>query len=189
MSNKDIDHLIKFKKFINSDNSIKNRGNYNILKVTSVNEVRALREKFGITNRKTYEPCNIQKIEDKDLLFSLIIGFIDGDGSVSKNEHNGHILYVVGHSSWINNFIFMKSFIYDLFNEEKNYKIPQVKKRFTTLPQDKDKIKKQYYAASFYISRYKILQAMKDKADELGLPYLRRKLGQIEKPKTGRLSK
>jgi hypothetical protein len=73
----------------------------------------------------------------------------------------------------------MKQFIYNYFGFVDDTQPPKVATKYTVLPQDKNKIKRKYYAAIFYIDKIALIQAIKQKADELNLPYLRRKLGKI----------
>jgi hypothetical protein len=180
VAGKDLDHLKSFLKFVNSTNKIqklKDEDHYRI-KLTSVKEVQALKEKFHISNRKTYEPCNLKEIKDSDLLFSLIIGYIDGDGSVTK-QGNGFSIYVVAHPCWVDNLTYMKSFLHSYSNDETPHSSAKVIVNMTSLPQDPTKTKKPYQIAYFKINRKSLLLAIKKKAGELHLPFLERKLGKI----------
>jgi len=175
---KDLAHLQRFLFYVNSKNKIQVNDNQYRVKLTNVKVVTALREKFGISNRKTYEPCPLHTLPQNDLLFALIIGFIDGDGSVSKNgKRNSYMLSVVGHSSWLNNFILMKKFLHSYFLDEKNFSEPCIRESRVKLPQNKEKTT--HKLAHWYICRKSLLLQIKQNADVIGLPYLARKLGQI----------
>jgi len=114
-------------------------------------------------------------------MFSLIIGFFDGDGCIVQNKDfpNCFSISFVGHSSWLGNFTIMKQFIYNYFKLKDNTQPPKITTRYTTLPQDKSKTKRKYYAATFYIDKTALIHAICQKAIELNLPFLKRKLGKI----------
>lgn len=183
VAGKDLDHLKKFLRFVNSTNKIyklKNEDHYRV-KLTSVKEVISLKQKFGISNRKTYVPCNLQKIKDSELLFSLIVGFIDGDGSVTQNKQfpNSYSLDIVSHPNWINNFNFIKAFIYNYFDEIDNSKPVKAIPHKTHLPQDLQ-VKKLYEIICIKLNKKTLLTKIKNKAEELNLPFMKRKLGIIQ---------
>src|SRR5665647_1762785 len=46
----------------------------------------AIRERFDINNRKTYEPPRWMPYFDKDMLRAFLVGFIDGDGHIYKQH-------------------------------------------------------------------------------------------------------
>jgi hypothetical protein len=52
-------------------------------------------EKYGFKPRKTYNPIDffVFKDYDKELLLALLIGIIDGDGSIQSNGSPKCILY------------------------------------------------------------------------------------------------
>jgi hypothetical protein len=93
LSEKDLQHLIKFSKFVKYRKVLSKPNLY-----VSDNRVTPLLcEKYGLVNNKTYNPPNIDNING-DKLFSLIIGFIDGDGSISDKGY----LRIKVHSTWTN---------------------------------------------------------------------------------------
>jgi hypothetical protein len=62
-------------------------------------------EKYGICNKKTYNPINFQKLSiyNKDLITSLLIGIIDGDSNISKNgSSNSFCIKITSHNCWYN---------------------------------------------------------------------------------------
>lgn len=95
---KDLDHLVKFAKFVDYKYEL-TKPNINI-DYTLINEW--LIDMFNIKHNKTYNPCVLNKING-DALFSLIIGFIDGDGSINKKGY----LALTSHKAWLNNINFM----------------------------------------------------------------------------------
>ena len=153
---------------------------YQVRSVDSIN-VKKLRNKFGITNRKTYEPCSFKYIKNDELLFSLIVGFIDGDGSISKkNNCNSYTLSFSMHPSWLSNLNYIKKFLYNYFNEECRSQPPFLRERYINLPQDPIEIKKKYQLAEMYIGYRPLLIKIRDKAIDLKLPFMKRKIGQIK---------
>lgn len=87
LAEKDLDHLRKFCIYINYDTSFikynrKTKSYY--MSVMNKAVISILKSKFNISNNKTYNPCLIDMDLDKNLLFSLVIGFIDGDGSIQR---------------------------------------------------------------------------------------------------------
>ena len=181
MSNKDMDQLIKYKDFIKSSNKIhKMPHDYYQIRSTDASNVRKLKNKFKITNRKTYEPCDLN-IQNKELLFSLIIGIIDGDGSISKNKNcKAYTLSISLHPSWLLNLDYIKKFLYNYFNEKCNSKPAAIRERSINLSQDDKDIRKKYKIAEMYIGYRPLLIKMKKKAIRLKIPFMERKLGIIK---------
>jgi hypothetical protein len=109
LSVKDLEHLRTFCKYIGYDVNLKKpsvKVNYKSIKVW-------LEETFKISYRKTYEPCDLSKMKN-DSLFSFIIGFIDGDGHISKRG----CLCIKCHSTWLNNLIYMiNELSYGVYNK------------------------------------------------------------------------
>ena len=150
------------------------------MKVTSVDEVRKIKNKFGISSQKTYKPCNLQNVGNKELLFSLIIGIIDRDGSVYKIKHtNSYNLSLNMHSNWVDNLNYIKNFLYSYFKEQNKTLPARVKSTFTHMSQDKTKTKKQYQLAFMSITKKSLLKKIVTKARELNVPFMERKLGKI----------
>jgi hypothetical protein len=181
MSYKDMDHLLRYKKFINSNNKIhKMPHDYCQVRSIDASNVRQLKNKFKITNRKTYEPCDLN-IQNEELLFSLIMGIIDGDGSISKNKNcEAYTLSISLHPSWLQNLDYIKNFLYDYFNEKCNSKPAFIRERSINLPQDDKSIRKKYKLAEMYISYRPLLIKIKKKAILLKIPFMERKLGIIK---------
>lgn len=176
VAHKDLSHLKMFLSFVNSTNKLQTlyEGTYHRVKLTNISVVKALKEKFNISSRKTYEPCDIKKIINPELLFSLIVGFIDGDGSVCKNKlSNSYCVSIVGHMSWLDNFLYIQEFLSTYFNIPK-LALAKIRDVSVKLPQNTHKT--QHKLVNVYFGT-KMARAIKNKADELGLPFLKRKLG------------
>lgn len=57
-------------------------------------------EKYGFKPRKTYNPIDFSTLKnyDKNLLLSLLIGIIDGDGSIQSNgSPNAFCITITAH--------------------------------------------------------------------------------------------
>ena len=75
--------------------------------------------KYEISNNKTYYPCNISQIKNKELI-AFIIGFIDGDGSVHKRTDGPHSNIIIKlHFSWEENLQYLSKNLYNYFGIEK----------------------------------------------------------------------
>ena len=60
-------------------------------------------EKYGFKPRKTYNPIDFSvfKDYDRELLLALLIGIIDGDGSIQPNgSSNAFCITITAHESW-----------------------------------------------------------------------------------------
>lgn len=165
LSIKDVKHLRKFAKFISancSEGRSKRYGNCYV-RASNSDVIPLLRKKFNICNNKTYNPCDITKIKDEGLLLSLIIGFIDGDGSITKQVNRADaFLRIKCHSSWL----FNLQFISDTICKHCDLK-PNIAK-----------INNQGYAMITF-SNSIILKFLKAKGKELNLPTLKRKWDKI----------
>jgi len=66
------------------------------IKIKDINDGVKLRELLKITGKKSYNPVNIDFVKSKKSLISLLGGYIDGDGSISKKgkiQIHAHINY------------------------------------------------------------------------------------------------
>jgi hypothetical protein len=117
ISIKDLNHLKRFAEYLNCSNvSIKN--NMCLVSLQNKKICPILCNKFDINSNKTHNPPNFNLFNfDKYLLFSLIIGFIDGDGCINKvyKREDSNIRIKV-HKSWLNNLIFIEKFLYNYFS-------------------------------------------------------------------------
>lgn len=118
-------------------------------------------DKFDIKSDKTYQPPKLTKIKD-DLLFSLTIGFIDGDGTINKKGG----LHIKCHESWKNNIEYM------LENMSEKYSIYNYENLVIGSLQHNTELKK-----------------IKEKIIVLGLPILERKWDRIDLKKDNRYQK
>jgi hypothetical protein len=98
---KDLRHLEKFKRIINSDNKIQIKQNTNscMFRITSNKIVNDLYINFNITHRKSKTlkfPDQLFQYENaEDLIRSFIRGYIDGDGSFYTDRRVNRNSYVI----------------------------------------------------------------------------------------------
>lgn len=159
LSSVDKNHIKKLQTFLNIENlNFENNNSACTIKAMDTDIVPLICKKFDISNTKTYNPPKtLEHIKNRDLLLSLIIGFIDGDGCIS-NKNKSFSLTVKCHSSWIE--------ILDFFAKKIN-------------PTSQAKINNAGYAY-FTISNVESLKEIKRKALEFRLPILSRKWDKID---------
>lgn len=152
LAKRDKNHLIKLQKFLNVQELQENTQ----VSISGMDSkvIREFCNKFDIKSNKTYNPPNLSFIKNKDLLFALSIGFIDGDGCIDNQTNRSDCkLRIKCHSSWVNNL----EFIYNI----------------------KSKINNQGYAY-INITNSILLKELKRKAIFLNLPILNRKWDKID---------
>lgn len=98
----DLSYLQEFGNYINFDNSkIKFRSSTNSYRIAFANRdnIPIIRNKFNISYAKTYNPCDFMYYDNytDEQLLSLLIGIIDGDGSISKD---GKSITITAHKCW-----------------------------------------------------------------------------------------
>ena len=169
LSIKDKEQIYKFKEFINYYGEYRFGKNKNG-KIVSIGissqdqiKVKYLKEKFSISNRKTYEPCNLKNIPEEFFL-SWVVGFIDGDGSINyQTGRKDCFIKIKLHSSWLENLQFISNFI-----AEKLSLIPNVAR-----------INAKGYA-NVNFTHYKIPIFLKKHAIQHKLPMMARKWDRID---------
>lgn len=172
ISIRDLEHLEKFAKYVECDNISSDDV---MCKVSIQNKDICLKlcNKFGVKSNKTYEPMNLSTYSfDKELLFSLIIGFIDGDGSINKvHKRQDCNIRIHLHKSWLNNLIFIEEFLYDYFSLNKN-------KIYSTIGSDGYSI--------LTLSDNNIITKIKKECLILKLPIMERKWSKIDENRVSR---
>lgn len=104
-SNKDIDHLLEFAKYIEFEGKIRDNRDRNAHSIMfkNISVCSALKNKFNIHDNKTISPPRSNTIFDNDLFKCLFIGFIDGDGSIQyQYDHKKSRISLSVHKNWIN---------------------------------------------------------------------------------------
>jgi len=132
LAGKDLEHLIKFKDFILYKNCIsKRKRNDNCgLSCHDNKHIPNIMKKFNINPNKTKYPPDLSRVlsnTNNDLIFSLIVGLIDGDGMIRKVYKNSNQITIEQDRSWYKNLQFIEKFIYDyckvpLENAKTHYK-------------------------------------------------------------------
>ncbi len=168
LSKKDKSHLRKFANFVKYKGKLHEYKNYISFTSMDMEIFNVLKNKFGILSDKTHNPCIINNIKNEKLLFSLIAGFIDGDGSIHKS-YGRTSLAIKCHYSWFENLEFMLNVLCD--GDKKTYK--------TRINKDN--------LAYFFITDLSILKKIKEKVLELNLPVLKRKWDNIDLNKETKL--
>lgn len=160
VARKDKDHIQKLAQscFSNVNSDLKT----STLSMQDTVLVKNIKDKFNINDRKTYNPCDLSCLNGKKM-FSLIIGFIDGDGCIKKqHKRKDCLLTIKCHGSWLESLDLFSNFISKKF---------QIKTPNSYLD-------KNGYAV-INIGNNSLLRAMKKEAIENKLPFLERKWNKI----------
>jgi len=171
ISEKDKQHLLKLKDFLKIENMHYNKktksfkiGGRDSLIFDTITKL------YNIKSNKTYFPPELGSIVEYNKIFSLIIGFIDGDGCIKhlKNRPDCN-LAIKCHSSWLETLKFFLELLY----KDCEFKMPGVKNNNAGY-------------ANFTISNSVVLKKIKNKAIELNIPLLKRKWDKIDLSYIGR---
>lgn len=154
LAKKDLNHLKKFASFVEYTNEL-TKPSINI-DYTNINDW--LVSTFKISNIKTYNACDLTKLEHNEL-FCFCIGFIDGDGCISINGN----LTIKCHKSWLEN---LNIIISSLTNGDYNESIINAEG-----------------LAFIQLSKIEHLKRIKQKALDLSLPILERKWMRVKNSK------
>lgn len=188
ISVKDTKHAKKFANFIKSKVNFWEGwyyssllGGWSYARVATVrgcdkDNVPLIAKKFDWKKRKTYNPPDTSKWKfEDDLLFSLIIGFIDGDGDIGRNgnrngNRKGSRVRIRCHESWLKFMEFLDNEVHRILDlkKERDY--------WCLIPKTKDR-PAQAKVAWF---KHVINCGLKKKVLELKLPVLSRKWDQID---------
>lgn len=104
LSEKDAQHLQKFVDFLGHPRPVKvSRGiaEFSIQEPENVSNIMSI---FDINRNKTYEPPDsLPSYSNPDCLPSFLIGFIDGDGTITyQTGRETVVLRTVSHGLWLN---------------------------------------------------------------------------------------
>jgi hypothetical protein len=125
-----------------------------------------LKQKFDIKNNKTYYPPDLKSYQnlDDNLFWALIIGFIDGDGSINIRNYSNKmcLITIKNHKSWFH-------FHQMILNKLNQNIIHKVKVHIT-----------QNKYCYICISQNKIIKFLKQQIINLNIPYLKRKWDKID---------
>jgi len=168
---KDRNHLEKFIKFIRYKNSIsvrKTKFHGITISTAGKNIITKIMKKFDIQFNKTYNPPQLNTFKNlsEDKLFSLIIGYIDGDGCVRKKKNsNNYVIQIENHKCWAEFNKHIETFLFNTFNENRKNTSMRYRKNRNT--------------CSISITQNNLIRKIKTKIKELDLPYMKRKWNQI----------
>lgn len=158
LASKDEDHLKRLQKFLSIPNMQTEKAGQSVsIKTMDTRVVPLIVDKFNISNKKTYNPPNLSFIKDRNLLLSLIIGFIDGDGCIVK-KGKAFSLNIHCHRAWLKNI--------NMFAKTIN-------------PTSKAKIRADGYA-SVSITNNESLKSLKRLAQTFNLPIMSRKWDKVD---------
>lgn len=159
------DHLLQFCNYIDThirySTSNGFGGNFKVVSTSKQDPILVpkIMNKFGFITNKTYNPPEWKNYTfTDDLLFSLFLGFFDGDGNIQKRIDKGYFGRIKNHHSWTNNIVVMRNFLVDHLN---------------VLTKQYPKLNSQGYI--FWSLTADMLNKMKTKAKILSLPILETK--------------
>lgn len=174
LSIKDSEHLLKFAEYIQCTNILKGTRTYNgvaheYISITAQNidVIPKLAAKFNIVSNKTENPPDMSAYEiTNEQRLALIIGFIDGDGSIVKLTNRTDVnLKIKVHSKWFNNLVYIEDAIYAYIMEVKKV-------------ESLTRLNTQNYA-ELVISNNKVIKKLKSFAIGTKLPILERKWSRV----------
>lgn len=132
LSVKDVEHVKKFTQFVEADEDRIKFSNYytpltkkenNIARVQffCANTIKKLCEIYDIQNNKTTNSPDIEKFKHLNInqLTSMIIGFIDGDGSIN-NTNGRSSIKIKTHKNWFHFLNLIKDGLSKFYGEELN---------------------------------------------------------------------
>jgi len=173
ISIKDFKHLKKLAKILNVPlhkrvRVLKYKGNIKKFEMVSIAKSDAANfkkiiKKFDIRKNKTQNPPLNMRFKNKALFLSFLIGYIDGDGCISKSSGHSYKCTIECHYSW-------KPFLIKILNKFGGIikSIPPnvyISKRGNTMA---------------CISRMAYLFFLKNKSKEFNLPILKRKWDKLD---------
>lgn len=100
----DLDHVRTFAAWLGPGFrvSVERNGTIASLSCQQPASVAALRARFDLSSRKTYEPPSRLPYASDELLAAWLIGLIDGDGTIKVQVgRRGAFASVVAHASWL----------------------------------------------------------------------------------------
>ena len=169
LAEEDREQLEKFKSFVKYNGRAKTCA-VNVMNPPVVDYIIT---KFGISNRKTYEPVPIEKIDNDNLLFSLFAGMLDGDGSVRYRNGTVSTFEMKLHGNWLPKLEFMEDCLYRYLDVKRRKDTPLAR------------LRKDGYSLILLTDR-QLLASMKRKVSSFQLPVMNRKWDLIDENYVGR---
>lgn len=171
----DKEQVIRFHSYLNLQTGIyveKRRQNY-AFTICNKEIISQVIPKFDIKRRKTYNPPDLEFYKNipNDLILSLIIGFIDGDGAIQKQTgRDDCVINIKNHSTWIN----FLDFIRLTLQKQVNIELPPAM------------INNQGYA-KISMSNLKVVRFLKKYVINKSLPVLKRKWDKIDENRISKI--
>jgi len=176
LAKKDEDVVRRFANFVSSPDMKPNTNNSVTVSIYSKNGVPKLCSMFSIQSNKTYNPPNISLIEkNKDLMLSMLIGLIDGDGCIYHTKDcNAAYMRLMCHDSWLGIYRKFNAFLIN------NFKNNGVDPRCYVRCFDRvvDLVNRRYLDFGIY-DNY-LLKSMKREAIRMNLPIMSRKWNKVD---------
>jgi hypothetical protein len=169
LSIKDLTHLEQFANYVNSKVWITRFGKYDkcTVSIKDIDNIKLLKESYDIHHRKTYNPPSsiiFDKLTNEQKL-ALIIGFIDGDGSIRKLSRTSspYNITIKNHASWLSIHTQFSNFLKEYFDVESSMNPKLMNSGYSQIN----------------ISHSDIVYGIKTFIDENSIPVLSRKWGII----------
>jgi len=172
VATKDKGHLQRFADFIRYQGKISHRDNAVFLAVMDQWWVSEVKKRYDIANDKTYNPPHLDRFThlNDDQILALIIGFIDGDGSIIRRKDTKTCnLAIKNHASWLP-FLNLVS---------------ETLERTSGIPLSRAAINSSGYA-SLIFSNHPLNKFVKSVGKRLNLPVLERKWSRIDETHVNR---
>jgi hypothetical protein len=99
---KDKEQIDRLATFLNIPVHLNKAKTKCIISIMNTKVIKNIKNRYKIESNKTYKPVCLDSVRDVNLLTALIIGFIDGDGSLGKQSNRMDCLITIKlHSSWV----------------------------------------------------------------------------------------
>lgn len=176
LANKDKDMVYKFASFVSSNDVSPRHHNSTGIDLYSKEVVPELCRRFSIQSNKTCNPPNLSPIEkNADLMLSILIGLIDGDGHIyHAKECNASYMALECHSKWISIYQKFSNFLVDNFKN--NGSNPRCYLKFRNRKIGRST--RTYLRFSIY-DNY-LMKAIKREAIRMKLPFMKRKWDKVD---------
>lgn len=178
ISSKDLLHLKKLAKILKvkihtRTKNLKYKGNIKQFTMVSINKtdqilIKEFIEKFDIKPNKTINPPTNINFKNDNLFLAFLIGFIDGDGSITKlsgKYNKGYRCTLECHKNWLLFLIWITDKFYDILDLNIRRGKVYISNRGSALTA---------------ICKTSTLIFLKNKVKELKLPVLKRKWSKIK---------
>ena len=169
----DYEHLMKLGNYLNVEIKKNKKNNYGKIReycsfsCTDIINGNKLKEKLKIKENKTYNPPNLEWLDEDWKFLSFFCGFIDGDGMIQKQKNGlANMIRIICHKNWLPNIEWFSNELFKRFNI--------VSKTGVT--------SRGYCYLTIY--RFEQLKFLKSKFLELDLPLMERKWIKIDEHKT-----